>query len=51
MDQIIENHIAEYTLRIANAYTLGNLSQVRRLEAELKAYKEIPRVKVYLLQK
>lgn len=44
----IENHIADLSLRMANAYMIGNLSKARRLEKELNDYKEKPYVKVYL---
>ena len=51
MGWLIENRIAEYTLRISNAYLVGQLSLARKLEKELAAYKEKPQVKVYLLSK
>lgn len=47
----IDNHIADLSLRMANAYMIGNLSRARRLEKELADYKERPYVKVYLLTK
>ena len=47
----IENHIADLSLRIANAYMIGNISRAKRLEKELDEYKSRPYVKVYLLTK
>lgn len=44
----IENHIADLTLRMANAYMIGNISKAKRLEKELADYKEKPNVKLYL---
>lgn len=48
MDKIIENHLADYALRIANAYALGQVSRARALERELAEYKRTPAVSIYL---
>lgn len=48
MNWFIENHIADLTLRMANAYKVGNITKARRLDKELTEYKEQPYVKVYL---
>lgn len=44
----IENHIADLTLRKANAYMIGNISKAKRLEKELDEYMDRPNVKLYL---
>ncbi len=48
MNWFIENTIADLSLRIVNAYMIGNISKAKRLEQALSEYKERPEVKLYL---